>query len=168
MSSMNYLLEQEENLITYFILPLIGINKSIFGRKFKQTYLSKEGDFVYVRVTSLVDGPLPTTHENFVAIVEVRKEKMYMYKYGDRYAKDIDLIKQGLYSRISKEAKKIIYLNSTLPYNSVMSDFKVTHPILHALSRTKKLRVFLKDALGVTELSTNGELLGKFPDEWYV
>jgi len=38
-------------LVTYYILPLVGVNKLTFGRSYKASYISKDGKNVYVELS---------------------------------------------------------------------------------------------------------------------
>jgi len=164
---MSLLIPKGDTLVTYFVLPMLGINKNVFGRKFKTSYLS-QGEEIYVELKSETDSKIYASNNNWLYDVNIDETFYSVFLIPEDKRSDLELFKKGLYSQISRDTKKLIYRTSTLPYNKSMSDFKVTHPILHALDNTKVLRKFLEQYLNVKYLSVTGELIDAPTANWYI
>lgn len=161
------LLDDGITLATYFLLPLVGVNKKTFGRKFRATYIS-EDDLIYVELSSPLQSPSYKRLPTYMYDVDINSKHYAVFKIPPQFLDDLSKFKEGTYSKFSKDAKTIIFRGSSLPYNKSMSGFKMTHPILHALDNSKVLRDFLKKHLKVEELSSSGELIDKPDKSWYI
>lgn len=156
-----------ENLVTYYMLPLVGANKSSFGLQFKSCYIDRLGHKIYVELKKNMYNPLYKLNPCYCTEIIINNVKFIQFIIPSTFLKDSNLFIKGQYSKMSKEAKKIIYNTSTLPYNATMGSFSVSHPVLQALDRTKTLRAFLNITIGV-DLDENVELM-EFPhEEWFI
>lgn len=97
----------KQNLVTYFILPLLQLNKSSFGAdNFINSYLDKEG---YVVINT--EKPVLVTNEvynNKLYITDYERENKsiaYVFTIPEEYKSDIDLFNEGKYSELSAKAK---------------------------------------------------------------
>lgn len=162
---MLFRLEEGESLVTYYMLPLVGVNKKSFGRHFKSSYIDKQGLKIYVELKSNMTSPLYKTNRNYITEIIINNVKFIQFVLPTEFIADGKLFTLGLYSQFSKNAKKLIYKTSTLPYNATMGSFSVSHPVLQALDKTKTLRTFLINKVGAV-LADNGELMQE-PKEWW-
>jgi len=165
--SMTFLIPDKDTLVTYYMLPLLGLNKKSFYNCFAGSYIDKKGELIYVK---LIKRPLSIAYksnENYVTEAKIKDSVHLIFRVPYHFTPDTKLFIQGKYSRMSKEAKKCIYNYSGLPYNQTMDSFKVSHPALQALTRTKKLREYITDFLDY-QVNENDELMD-IPDEsWFI
>lgn len=97
----------KQNLVTYFILPMLQLNKSSFGAdNFINSYLDKEG---YVIVNTEKSVLVTNTIYNspwYITDYE-RENKSIAYVFGipEEYKPDINLFNEGKYSELSTKAK---------------------------------------------------------------
>jgi len=140
----------KENLSTYFILPLLGLNKDRFGENnFLNCYLSKNQLFCYVKVKE----PLPTFPAELIVVYE---EKFY-YKFliPENWKQDVEYFCRGEYSQFSEAAKKIICTNSTLVYKALITSphesIVSTDIRLLALTKDETVKVFWRNEIYATE-----------------
>ena len=158
-----------ENLVTYYMLPLVMVNKLSFGKHFKSAFIDKQGLKIYVELKSNMLAPLYKQNPNYITELVLDRAMLVQFVVPSKFIKDADFFIKGKYSQMSKEAKKIIYLTSTLPYNSTMGSFSVSHPILQALDKTKTLRAFLNKTCGLDLTEDSSEELMESPDEtWFI
>lgn len=156
-----------DNLVTYYVLPLVGVNKLSFARSFKNSYIDKEGLKVYVQLRTLMRSPLYRSNPNYITEVVIDNIRYIQFVVPSKFISDTKLFIIGKYSKMSPEAKKLIYRTSTLPYNSTMGSFSVSHPVLQALDKTKTLRAFLQKTTGYD--IPEGEELMEYPnDDWFI
>jgi hypothetical protein len=156
-----------QNLVTYYMLPLVGVNKLSFGTHFKNSYIDKQGLKVYVELKSNMLSPLYKQNPNYITDLVLGNKRFIQFVLPSRFIADSYFFVRGSYSKMSKEAKKIIYLTSTLPYNATMGSFSVSHPVLQALDKTKTLRTFLNNTLGL-ELKLDEELMESPHNSWFI
>lgn len=158
-----------ENLVTYYVLPLVGVNKKTFGRHFKNSYITRDGLKVYVELASNMRSPVYRNSPCYVAEIVIKNNLFIQFNVPGPYIKDTACFITGKYSDISRAAKNIIYRTSTLPYNSKMGSFNVSHPLLQALDKTKTLRKFLNETIRPAEEITADRELAPSPDEdWFI
>jgi hypothetical protein len=162
------LIPEGETLVTYYMLPLVGVNKLTFGRSFNTSFIDQYGTKLYVELSKNMHSPVYKTNANYVTEIMHKAIKFIVFAVPEEFETDAQLFTMGAYSQMSHAAKKRIYLTSSLPYNATMGDFKVSHPILQALDKTKRLRGFLEDELGVKSLENSNELIDKPHAEWYI
>ena len=165
---MPLVLHEDENLVTYYLLPLAGINKVVFGRLFVNSYVGKSGDKVYVELKSKMSSTGYRKVNSYLTDVKLKNKLFAVYIMPKEYKKDVELFIKGSYSKMSKKAKKVIYAGSSLPYNKTVGDFKLSSPILQALDKTKILRHYLLKVLGVDTLPNSVELITMPDDSWFI
>lgn len=163
---MSLLIPEGDNLVTYYILPLVGVNKNSFGNSYKTSYLNVSGDTVYVELSKNMVVPSYKSSANYSTELAINGVLYVLFHIPTYFFPDVRYFIRGDYSKMSNEAKKIIYTTSTLPYNKTIGSFSMSHPILQALDKTKTLRVFLSDYLDIKPLPDSVELICS-PDPWW-
>lgn len=157
-----------ESLVTYYILPLVGVNKLTFGRSYKASYISKDGKNVYVELSKNMHSPTYKANYNYVSEILHGTILFIMFEIPMDYVLDVELFLQGAYSKMQASTKKRIYQMSSLPYNASMGSFTISSPILQALDRTKTLRAHLISSLGITSIPETNELIDSPDESWFI
>ena len=146
---------REENLCTYFILPLCGLTKHSFGPgNFKESYLSRTGEYLYVAVYSV--KLIPEGSVNFS--IEYKTDQAFVRILIPSFLQN-DLCKfiDGKFSTMSPEAKELIRTKSGLTYKLELPDRPgefYTDFRLMALFKTDNAIAELRDQLfGEREVS---------------
>jgi len=165
--NMTLLIPSGDTLVTYYVLPLLGLNKKSFGNRFRTSLLDFNGN-VYVKLTADMEVPTYKDNPNYKSNIIIAGVLYATFSVPDKFYDDFVRFLAGTYSLFSKEAKEVIYNTSTLPYNKSVGKFTLSHPILQALDRTKTLREFLLKFFGVQELAENGELIDKPKKDWFI
>lgn len=156
------------NLCTYFVLPLVGVNKNGFGGEanFLNSFLSKDGSLIYVEVymPEFVSMDLP---EHRVCKDDNGKDYLE-FKIPQKFKGDIALFMAGKYSEMSETVKRIIRENSTLQYKNLKDTTYRTDVRLLALEKSQVLRDYWNSQLwdwpAQSHIDDDLELLSK-PDE---
>lgn len=152
-----------ENLSTYFILPLLKLNKDSFSGElnFCDSYLSKDLRYVYAEVREVASlKHRMLMHPDFEAVWR-RGDRYYVqYKIPHRWKADVSLFAEGKYSKMSKGAKDTICELSGLLYRERLEPGRIpiTDMRLLALTRAKSLRLMWEEKYNVA-LSDEDELL---------
>jgi hypothetical protein len=157
-----------ESLVTYYVLPMVGVNKLSFGRSYKASFISAEGQNVYVELSKNMHTPIYKTNTCYVAEIMHGTVKFVVFSIPLEYSLDIVLFLAGSYSKMQTSTKKKIYQTSSLPYNASMGSFSVSSPILQALDKTKTLRAHLEAYLGVSGIPDTHELIDKPNETWFI
>lgn len=166
---MSLLLRDGETLVTYYLLPIVDVNKLTFGSKFVNSFVSKDGTKIYVELKGNLRSPgLYRNKLSFSTEVVIKGTLFIIFKVSEEFIIDVVKFLRGNYSEMQRNTKKLIYASSSLPYNKTMGSFKNTHPILQALDKTKTLRSYLIDELGVVTLPDSVELITKPEDHWFI
>jgi hypothetical protein len=165
---MPLILKDDENLVTYYLLPLAGINKIVFGRLFVNSYVDKKGSKVYVELKKKMSSTGYTKVDCYLTDVIIKNKLYVVYNISDNYKSDVRCFLLGMYSKMSRPTKKLIYNGSGLHYNRTVGDFKVSSPILQALDKTKVLRYFMLNVLGVDTLPESAELIDSPEESWFI
>jgi hypothetical protein len=166
--NMSLLIPEGDNLVTYYMLPLIGLNRKTFAGSFKTSYIDETGLKIYVELKRNMTSPTYKSSPQYITEMVIDRAMMILFTIPSQYIPDAYKFMLGKYSEMSKEAKKIIYETSTLAYNKKMGSFSNTHPILQALDRTKVLRAYLIDELGVETLPESAELITVPEKHWFI
>tara|TARA_R110000772_G_scaffold182375_1_gene293625 strand:+ start:1020 stop:1544 length:525 start_codon:yes stop_codon:yes gene_type:complete len=156
-----------ENLVTFYMLPLVNVNKSSFGLQFKNSYIDKFGHKVYVELKKNMYNPIYKISPCYSSEMIIGNIKFIQFVMPSGFLSDSEYFIKGRYSKMSKEAKKIIFNTSTLPYNATMGSFSVSHPVLQALDKTITLRTFLSSTIGF-ELDEHTELISSPEENWFI
>jgi len=138
---------KKENLSTYFLLPLLGLDKLRFGgeKNFLNSYLSRDGLYIYAEVLDcLFDGTnLP---ENKVYIGP-SGSFFLEFNTPEKWLPDVNLYMDGKYTQFSEKAKIRIRQGSTLDYNKSIGLSCKTDVRLLALESFPKLKDMWTDIL---------------------
>ena len=165
---MALLIPSNDTLVTYYMLPLIGLNKNSFWSSFKTSYIDKDGSRIYVELGTNMRVPSYKGSPQFITEIVDKGNLIVMFIIPAWAIPDGTFFVEGRYSEMSKQAKNIIYKTSTLPYNKTMGSFKNSDPILQALDKTKTLRTWLEAKLGITTLDDSAELITKPLNHWFI
>lgn len=165
---MALLIPEGDTLVTYYMLPLIGLNRNSFGSSFKTSYIDRDGLRIYVELGTNMRVPSYKGNTYFITEIVDKGNLIIMFSIPSVIIPDAYLFVQGRYSEMSKASKNVIYKTSTLAYNKTMGDFKNSSPILQALDRTKTLRTWLENKLGIATLEDSAELITKPLDHWFI
>lgn len=157
-----------ENLVVYYILPMVQVNKVSFGRSFKNAYLSEDGSTVYVELTKNMHNPLYKRNPNHITDVVKSGVLFAVFKIPAKFYSDVLQFMNGQYSKFDSKTKKLIYQTSSLPYNATKGSFSVSHPVLQALDKTKTLRDFLQKYLDINTIPNSDELIDPPNATWYI
>ena len=136
------------NLCTYFMLPLLGLSEHSFGeRNFINSYISRDGDCIYVRVYS--KHLLPSSIRSGNNLVTTLFDEEYLVlPFPPLWREDIEKFLNGKYSQMSLPAKELIVQHSGLEYKAKgESGTQLTDFRLIALTRHPNLLAYIKDAL---------------------
>jgi hypothetical protein len=137
---------KEHNLCTFYLLPLLGINKFSFHEKnFMECFAHPEGKYLYVQVKNL-ENCYPDVYEcrNYLGTEQTEHGYfMIWYRFPFRlWRREFDAFKRGMYSEFSERAKSKIIANSGLWWRKKVEGKKrpFTDLRLLALYRSEVLR----------------------------
>lgn len=157
-----YLIDLDDNVFNYFILPLLGFNKYSFGDNFIKTLMNKLGDTVYVKV---IDSNINPLQDN-LNFIHSYKEYI-VFSVPARFISESKKIIKGEYSKLKEETKKLITETSGLK-NTVINSQRVVSKALLALDKHPTLIDFYARELNLSEkekreclIDTDIELLDK-------
>jgi len=155
-----------ENLSTYFVLPLLKINKLTFATEsnFLDSYLTRDGlhIFMWVNETTFFMNRI-AMHPHFEATWNDASGNKYLqFSIPELWFTDVQLFINGKYSRMSAGAKQMIKQHSGLLYREKRETDQViiTEVRLQALDRSIAVRDLWEDHYGVI-LDEQDELLSK-------
>lgn len=159
----------KDNLCTYFVLPLLRLNKFNFtGSNFISSYLTRDGQRIAVQVydTSLILRSVymhPGYERSFI------KDGYHylVFRIAEKWSKDVESFIKGKFSLMSEGAKDVIYQYSGLNYQSLMGKKVVTDGRLLALERHACLRDTLIREYEI-DLGPNDELLAVPEDRSFI
>lgn len=163
--------ERSVNLCTYYLLPLIGLNKLTFGRpeNFVNCYLDNEGKYL---VVALNDFPVNLEqHPNYKFDFENEEGVMAVFEIPAKYHPTVVKFRDGKYSHFSDEVKSIIKKKSGLRWNVPIEGGKtVSAKELLALDKDRVLKEKLERDLRV-RIDDDAELISaptdRFMNEFY-
>lgn len=138
-------LMKKENLSTYFLLPLLGLNRLRFGgeKNFLNSYLSRDGLYIYVEVMDpMFEGTNLPTNKVYIGPTG---HFYYEFQTPDKWLSDVSLFIEGKYTKFSELAKLRIRNTSTLVFNKGTS--KTTDVRLLALDSFPKLKETLSQVI---------------------
>jgi hypothetical protein len=159
----------EDNLCTYFVLPLLKLSKIRFiNSNFVNAYLTRQGREIVIKVYDLTMlSRAVYTHPNYKGTYYKDGFFYVAYEIPRNWRRDIELFMQGKYSRMSKQSHTMILTYSSLDYRKRTSDYRtVTDGRLLALTRSPILRkMWVKEfKLSETALDDDDELLPGFDE----
>jgi len=145
---------KEDTVINYYVLPLVGLSRKDFGENFVTTKINRIGTKVFVQVKEDIYPSL--IYKNKIKQDNV----LYLYyKVPEKFKKDIQYIIKGLYSKITKKAKKKIIRNSGLAFNmKLKKGYERTSKLLYALIKDPILIDYYFDELAGVIPSYNQKL----------
>ena len=140
---------EEINLVKWYILPLLKLNKSSYGvGNFLGSYISKDG-WIVVKVKSLKTIQVAWNHHSTYHMhIEMEDYDLIVYSIPVEYIDDFHRFMKGQYSKFSFGAK-----NTIKRYSNVSKD----SDIYMVLDKDPKLKERLEDSLGV-RLDVEAEL----------
>lgn len=154
---------RQHNLCTYYLLPLIGINKLSFGVSinFRNCYANPDGTELYVTVYYTLSSL--SNHPNLIRTEGKPGAPVYVFSLPEKWQDDFQLFKRGQYSKFNDDAKDLILNQSGLRYKAINPNGLPTTDIrLLAIeadpSRRSILRAKLSEYLEVP-IAEDAELL---------
>lgn len=147
------------NLCTYFILPLLDLNKDSY-KGFVNCFLSYNGK-VIVKLDNKPESSY-WLHPEYVTDYTLDGYTYIIYSIPPQHLQELNLFLEGRYSEYPAASKKIIYRNSGLEFNKNVGDQIITHNLLLVMAKHPNLRAHLEKELEVM-LPKSGELWNK-PD----
>ncbi len=155
---------KKENICTYYVLPLLKMNKEMLGESnFVDSYVSEDRQYLYVHLLDVLSNHHRySTHPDFSGVFKnLNFERFVRYKIPEVWNTDVRLICTGKYSRISPKAKHRIEVHSKLMYNLKHGDLEYTDIRLLALHRSPVLQEEMEKHWGMSRGFLDGqELLG--------
>lgn len=136
--------EEEESLVAYYILPLIGLSFKTFSRFFKDCKLYRSKDAVQVILYSGCKEEF-WEHPNYQHDFTVEDLTYVTFSLPTEFGDDISMFCKGKYSKFSDKAKQKIYKHSGLLYNKQIDNTVVTDMKLLALTKSPILKQWIKD-----------------------
>lgn len=162
----------QHNMCTYYLLPLIGINKFSFGVtiNFRNCYANLDGTELYVTVyytlSSLKD------HPNLLRIEGKPGAPVYVFSLPEQWQADFQQYKQGKYSAFSEQAKELIRHQSGLRYRAINPNgFPTTDIRLLAIDADPIRRDILRKKLSEYldfPIAEDAELLDAPPESSFI
>lgn len=134
---------KRENLCTYFVLPLLKLNKGSFTASgFINCYLTSDLKRLAVKISDVILLPRKVTMHPEYSVTYRDDNGCYlvMFRLRSKWQKDVLLFSKGKYSRMSTTAKEAIIRFSGLPYHRLEDGKVVTDGRLLALEKHKVLR----------------------------
>lgn len=135
-------------MCTYYLLPLIGINKFSFGVNinFRNCYSNPDGTELYVTVYYTLSSL--ANHSYLLRIEGKAGAPVYVFSLPQKWQSDFQLYKQGRYSKFSDDAKELIRNQSGLRYKAINTNGQPTTDIrLLAIEAESDRRSILRTKL---------------------
>ena len=138
-----------ENLSTFFILPLLKLNKFRFGdANFINSYLTNDSKYIVVKIKDNTLLPQSAIlHPNFDDIIDKDTYFLIVYTIPKEYDMDVELYCQGAYSLFSDKTKDKIRKYSGLVVEKLIGAVSHSDPRLLALEKAQSLKDFWIDLL---------------------
>ena len=162
-----------ENLCTYFILPLLKLNKKSFvcEDNFINSYLTRDGLYIFVNVNAATFFMGRTQlHPQYLALWTDKKGSEYFqFSIPGKWQEDVQVFVKGKYSQLSAAAKKMIHQHSGLLFRDkrVTDNVPITDVRLLALERSVAVRDLWEAHYGVS-LNAEDELLSIAGDRAFI
>jgi hypothetical protein len=157
--------ERSDNLCNFYILPLLGVNKSSFGGSgnFINSYLTTELTHVIVELRNPYGAY--NTHKEYVTDYYSDQGILtVVFNLPVQFRATAAKFKEGRYSQFSSEAKQLIKSKSGLNYKIPDGYGKLrSAKKLLALDKDKDLRKAMEEELAV-KISPTAELMD-IPDD---
>ena len=161
-----------ENLCTYYILPLIKLNKHKFVTElnFIDSFLAEGAQSIFVQVVEVqFFEHRMKAHPQFMATWEGENKENYLqYSIPAEWQEDVALFLKGKYSELSTRAKERIRTNSGLQFRVRSSaGIIITDVRILALEKSKGVREMWESSLSCI-LDPNQELLSIPTEKTYI
>lgn len=158
-----------ENLCTYFILPLLKLSKVSFVKSnFIDCFITREGRTLAVKVYMVNLLSRKTYTAEYTRTVINDGYNYVLYEIPSKWTRDVQLFRQGKFSKMSEAAKDHIRTYSGLEYRTpTRGGSYVTDGRLLALDRNPLLREMWESMYNVV-LGDDDELLSIPGDKSYI
>jgi len=156
----------KENYANYLILPLLGLSRFSYGDKdnLVNAYVTVNGKIAVV-VQNRGFGIDYWKHPNYLTDLDAGEGTCILYNCPARFQDDIALFLDSKFSRMSDEAKQLIYQFSGLHRNFPRKDKTFfTSRLVLVLERDEQLREQLNEVLG-EKLGPEDELEPKLREQ---
>lgn len=164
---MEILNETTESLVSYYLLPMVGINFRTFGPYFVDALLYPDVDVIRVELLTGCKEEY-WNNPNYQGDYTKDNKTFVIFAIPEQFSEDVAMFKKGKYSHFKPETKKLIYDRSGLHYNKQIDNLIVTDMKLLALSRHPKLKEWIEESTGL-RYGSNVELIRlKNPSRLYV
>lgn len=152
-------------IIKYLILPLYNIPFVLIQDDFISAYINKDAEMLYLNVEN---KDVLRSLNNFHGDVFINDIHFQMFKVT-KYLKDVKLIIEGKYSKISPEAKQSIIELSGMKYQEYnpLTKKEVTSAPLLAIDKHPVYKEHVERRLGV-QLPDSAELFDKVSDSIFI
>ena len=150
------------NLTTWYLLPLIYLNKPSFGQgNFIESYVNLSGTILEVEVISIHMCHRDCLKSNYLmnAVETPRGHSSLFYWLPKKYQADFLRFKQGEFSKFSEKAKNTIREYSGLAYKAQYNGEQITDARLYALDKSPILRKAWEEDLVLLPLPADMELM---------
>lgn len=157
------------NLVSYYLLPLIQLNRFMFGEdNFINSYVASDGSHMHVQVKDLHDNEIPYKNQWFYTVHQLGDRNYFTFVLPRRWKATFDLFREGKYSEFSEYAKEYITSYSGLQYQELINGIRYTDARLMALYRNNALRNMLAEELAVDPSLLQGELITPPPPDEFL
>jgi len=155
----------KENYANYLILPLIGLSRFSFGdQNFVNAYVTVNGKIAVV-VWNKDWGTEYWKHPNYLTDVDVADGTCILYSSPVKFQDDISLFLDSKFSRMSDEAKQLIYQFSGLHRRFPQKGGGYfTSRLIQVLERDPVLKMQLEENLEI-EIGPDQELEPKLREQ---
>lgn len=128
--------------VTFYVLPLLCLNKFSFDDKFIDAYINREGTHLCVALCQGADLHIEVTSNPYLISISCTSNVWQLwFRLPGEYLDDVQLFILGRYGDLSDEAKSMIRAYSGLPYRmTTEDDLMVTDYRLLALDRSHWLK----------------------------
>lgn len=165
----------EYNPSTYFLLPLIGLNRSKFYfSNFINCYVNRSGTILTVRLVDLRLSLSFKSHPEYLGERAYENFAHIWFSLPEKWEEDFQRYCRGEWSRLSEDAKELIKIYSGLRYKELDDHgIIVTDARLLALEKSSILKKKWEEELGLNErgnepLPLDIELLSKPSEESFL
>jgi hypothetical protein len=156
----------EYNLSTWFILPLLALNRQSFNLgNFIDSYITKDGKSLVIKVADLNICRITleiSSYPGLFEFISIQEQDYLVFPIDARWRSDIELFILGKYSQFSAAAKSLIRLHSGLKYQvKDAAGNLITDALLMALEKHQSLKQKWIDELGLSnfDFPEDAELL---------
>lgn len=160
----------KHNLVTWYLLPLIHLNKFSFGSgNFLESYITSTGTTLIVKMVSLHIIPTDYDYRRHYLFLDAAEGEgqdpsAICYRFPEKWLPDFELFKAGKFSKFSELAKNRIMEYSGLIHGERDQDgIPVNDARILALTRDKVLIRIWEEELGLPRGHLEGQELLDIP-----